>query len=166
VDPELQVAFETLRQHVDRGFAQVSQRFDQVDQRFEAVDRRFDQVDQSFGDVGRRLSRVEQGVEALNAWKGGTDQRLDRLEAGLTDLGRHVEVTAAKTRRYFDLVAEDLRGDVRLVAEGFSRIDTLETTLRGEIARSHDALAGLFRLAYTDLDRRVRVLEGRPPDSA
>jgi hypothetical protein len=44
-------------------------------------------------------------------------------------------------------------------------MDRLESTLRDEIVRSHDGLAALIRLAYTDLDRRVRVLEGRPADS-
>ncbi len=52
-----------------------------------------------------------------------------------------------------------------MLAEGFTRIDRVESTLRDEIVRSHDSLATLIRLAYTDLDRRVRVLERRPPES-
>jgi hypothetical protein len=64
------------------------------------------------------------------------------------------------------VVAEGLRGEIRLLAEGFTRIDRVESTLRDEIVRSHDSLATLIRLAYTDLDRRVRVLERHPPESA
>jgi hypothetical protein len=62
-------------------------------------------------------------------------------------------------------VAEGLRGDIRLIAEGLTHIDAVEIRLRDEIVRSHDALDGLIRLAYVDLDRRVRILEGRPPAS-
>jgi hypothetical protein len=87
------------------------------------------------------------------------------VEATEAGIRQHVDATAAETRRHFEVVAEGLRGDIRLVAEGLTRIDTLEVTLREEIGRSHDALAGLIRLAYVDLDRRVRVLEARPPRS-
>jgi hypothetical protein len=79
----------------------------------------------------------------------------------------HVDATAAETRRHFDVVAESLRADIRLLAEGVTlRVERLETTLRDEITRSHDALATLLRLGYTDLDRRVTALERRPRDSA
>ena len=62
-------------------------------------------------------------------------------------------------------MAEGIRGDIRLLAEGFIRIDRVEIALRDELTRSHDALATLIRLTYTDLDRRVKILERRPPDS-
>ena len=101
------------------------------------MDQRFDQVDRRFEQV---------------------DQRFDQVE------GR-VDATAVETRRHFDVVAEGLRGEIRVVAEGFTRVDRLDSFLRAEIVRSHDELATLMRLAYTDLDRRVRVLERRPPDS-
>jgi hypothetical protein len=69
--------------------------------------------------------------------------------------------------RHIEAVGESLRKDLRRVAEELTpRIDRLEVTLRGEIVRSRDALADLIRSTYVDLDRRVRVLEGRPPDSA
>ena len=93
------------------------------------------------------------------------DGRLDRFEAAFIDLRQHVDTTAAETRRYFDVVAEGIRGDIRLLAEGFTRVDRVEIAPRDELARSHDALATLIRLTYTDLDRRVKILERRPPDS-
>jgi hypothetical protein len=74
---------------------------------------------------------------------------------------------AAEFCRHIEVVGESLRKDLRRVAEELTpRIDRLEVTLRGEIVRSRDALADLIRSTYVDLDRRVRVLEGRPPDSA
>ena len=130
MDPEVQVAFESLRQHVD--------------QRFDGVDRRLD---------------------SLDGHAAGADRRFDRLEAEFVDLRQHTEATNVETRRHFDVVAEGLRGDIRLLAEGFTRIDRLEITLREEIARSYNALASLIRLTYTDLDRRVTALDRRPRDS-
>jgi uncharacterized coiled-coil protein SlyX len=128
----------------DRRLDQVDRRFDQVDQRFDQVDRRFDSLDER---------------------AAGWDQRLDHLEEALTDLRQHGDATAVQTRRHFDVVVEGLRGDIRLIAEGFTRIDRVEITLRDEIVRSHDTLAALIRLTYTDLDRRVQVLERRSGDS-
>jgi hypothetical protein len=148
VDPELQVAFDSLRDHVDRRFDHVDRRFEQVDERFEQVDRRFEQVD-------RGLSGLDEGA-------AGTNRRLDRLEEAFVGLRRHVDETATETRRHFDVVAEGLRSDIRLLAEGFTWIDRRETTLREEIVRSNDTLAALIRASYTDLDRRVTALERRP----
>jgi hypothetical protein len=102
---------------------------------------------------------TRQYVEAMEI---GMRRHVEATEVGIR---RHVEATAVETRRHFDVVTEGLRGDIRLIAEGLGRIDTLEVALRDEIVRSHDALAGLIHLAYVDLDRRVRVLEGRPPES-
>ena len=79
---------------------------------------------------------------------------------------QHLDATAAETRRHIDGVAEGLRADIRLFAERWvERIDRLEIFIRGEIARSHDALAALIRLTYTDLDRRVTALEQRSRNS-
>ena len=65
------------------------------------------------------------------------------LAVALDELRRDVEASAAETRRHFDVVAEDLRDDVRLVAEGVTalseRVDRLEANLREEILRSHES---------------------------
>jgi hypothetical protein len=80
---------------------------------------------------------------------------------------RHAEAMATEFCRHIEAVGESLRKDLRRIAEELPpRIDRLEVTLRAEIARSREALADLIRSTYVDLDRRVRVLEGRPPDSA
>ena len=91
--------------------------------------------------------------------------RLDRFDMVVADLRDHIDATAGDTRRHIDVVAERLRADIRLLAEGFTRIDRLEIVLRNEIVRSHDALAGMIRLTYSDLDRRAQALERRSIDS-
>jgi hypothetical protein len=62
-------------------------------------------------------------------------------------------------------VAEGLRGDIRLLADGFTRIDRVEITLREEIVGSRNALAAMICVSYADLDRRVTALEQRRPGS-
>jgi hypothetical protein len=78
----------------------------------------------------------------------------EELYQAVAPLARREEVYQAireegeRTRRHFDVVAEDLRGDVRLLAEGqvalYQRNDDLRAELKGETAA---------------LDRRVTRLE-------
>ena len=69
-----------------------------------------------------------------------------------------------ETRRHFDVVAEGMRAEVRLVAEGVTtlaeRVDRLEHNLREEIRETRRDLTSLLTASYTDLDRRVRRIEG------
>lgn len=55
----------------------------------------------------------------------------------------------ADTRRHFDVVGEQMRGDMRLLAEAFStRIDRLEENLREELLRSQRELSAMIKLSY------------------
>jgi hypothetical protein len=133
VDPELQAAFADVRHQIVATALETRQYIEATE-------------------VGMRRHVETTAAE--------TRQHIEATEVGIR---RHVETTAAETRRHFEVVAEGLRDDIRLIAEGLTHIDAVEIRLRDEIARSHDALAGLIRLAYVDLDRRIRGPEGRPP---
>lgn len=65
-----------------------------------------------------------------------------------TELRSDIREEGDRTRRHFDVVAERLREDIRLIAEGHvaldQRVDPVEADLRGDIA---------------GLDRRVTRLE-------
>jgi len=66
----------------------------------------------------------------------------------------------ADTRRHFDVVGEQMRGDVRLLAEAFStRIDRLEENLREELLRSQRELSAMIKFSYAELQRRLEGLE-------
>lgn len=69
-----------------------------------------------------------------------------------------------ETRRHFDVIAEGMRAEVRLVAEGVTalaeRVDRLGHNVREEIRETRRDLTALLTASYTDLDRRVRRLEG------
>ena len=66
----------------------------------------------------------------------------------------------ADTRRHFDVVAEQVSADVRLLAEAFStRIDRLEDNLREDLLRSQRELSAMIKFSYAELQRRIEGLE-------
>jgi hypothetical protein len=94
----------------------------------------------------------------------------EALRAEIQDVKRHSDVIAEALRaeiqdvkRHSDVIAEALRGDIRTVAEGFvatnERLDRLEV----RISEGFEEMKSTIRLSYVDLDRRVAVLEKRPP---
>jgi archaellum component FlaC len=92
VDDETRAYFDEFRRAVSVEFGVIAARFDAVDARFDGVDARFDAVDQRFGAVDRRFD--------------GVDQRMDRLKDRIES-----------ARRELGVLIEDVRGDVRAVAE-------------------------------------------------
>jgi hypothetical protein len=77
----------------------------------------------------------------------------------LRELRAHADQVAAETRRYFDVVAEDLRGDIRLVAEGVVTVDAKLERFRGEVAHEFAETRSMIKLSYSELDRRLRAVE-------
>jgi DNA repair ATPase RecN len=112
-----------------------------LDQRFSSIDRRFEETAQQIqtlrGEMTSQLSRVDQRLE-------GMDQRFDTLE---TDV------------RKTWVSIEDVRGQVRLVAEGVASNYELLGLHRVEVSRRFDELEALTRQSYADLDERVQRLE-------
>ncbi|MEK6665071.1 MAG: hypothetical protein AABZ20_01410 [candidate division NC10 bacterium] len=87
-----------------------------------------------------------------------------RIDAVAERMAAQVQLAAEQTRRHFDVVAEGMRSDVRLVAEGVTaladRVDRVEHNLRQEIRETRRDVTALLTASYTDLDRRMRHLEG------
>ena len=69
------------------------------------------------------------------------------------------ERIAGETRRHFEIVAEGLRSDVRLVAEGVTALDERFTAFGGEIKADFAELRAMIHLSYAELERRLRALE-------
>jgi hypothetical protein len=102
--------------------------------------------------------------------KRHSDASAEALRAEIQDVKRHSDASAEALRaeiqdvkRHSDVIAEALRGDIRTVAEGFvatnERLDQLEV----RISEGFEEMKSTIRLSYVDLDRRVAVLEKRPP---
>jgi predicted nucleic acid-binding Zn-ribbon protein len=71
------------------------------------------------------------------------------------------ENTAAhtETRRHFDVVAEDLRNDVKAVAEGVLANTQQIDSLRSEMDEQFSEVKSMIKFSHAELDRRVRTLE-------
>ena len=62
-------------------------------------------------------------------------------------------------KRHFGVLAEALRGDVRLVAEGHAVIRRELQAFRGETRDEFQEVRALLRLSFAQLDRRISTLE-------
>ena len=113
-----------LKTEMDAAFKQVGERFKQVDERFKQVDGRFEQVD-------RRLEAVE--------------TRLAAMDRRITDEGK-------ATRRHFDVVAEDLKSQLKAVADASAQSERRLASISSENVTLLSALS--------DHELRLRVLEG------
>jgi hypothetical protein len=74
--------------------------------------------------------------------------------------------TVEEIKRYFGIVAEDLRADTRATAEGLAlltdKVGGLETrfeALQHEVRREFAETQAMIRLSYSELDRRLRDVE-------
>ena len=126
-------------QRVDGRFDQMDARFAQVDARFERVDRRFDQVDARFEQVDARFEQV--------------NGRFEQVDATLVRLEELIKAEGAITRRHFEVVAEDMKGQVKLIAEGHSVLAEHIVDVKGGIER--------LETGQADLVLRVSAVESR-----
>ena len=68
----------------------------------------------------------------------------------VVQLRQEIQSSAAETRRHFDVVAEDLKSDIKAVAEGLGALDEKVERFRGEV-----------REDFGRVDRRLLHLEVR-----
>ncbi len=64
-------------------------------------------------------------------------------------------------KRFFGVVAEDLRGEIRQVAEGHDVLRGEIRDLRGEMQEGFREMKTLLRVSYEGFDRRLSTVEGR-----
>jgi predicted nuclease with TOPRIM domain len=62
-------------------------------------------------------------------------------------------------KRYFGVIAEALRSDLRHVAEGHSDIRRELQEVRDEFRDEFKEMRALMRLSFSQLDQRMRMLE-------
>ena len=62
-------------------------------------------------------------------------------------------------KRYFGVVAEGLRSEIRQVAEGHDIIREEIKQFREEVKEEFKEVKAMIKFSYAELDQRVRVLE-------
>ena len=82
------------------------------------------------------------------------DARFDRLRQ---ELSQDIHGSAAETRRHFEVVAESLRSEIQVVAEGLNALDEKVERFRDEV---HHEFSKVDR-RFLHLDARIAVLERR-----
>lgn len=134
-----------LKAAMDAQFAEMKARFAAVDQRFAGIDQRFAGIDQQFAGIDQRFEQVDQRFAHV-------EQRLDTLDARITSEG-------VATRRHFDVVAEDLKSQIQLIA---SAVVAATATLERHINTSQSERTTVSA-ALDDHDVRLAVLEQHRP---
>jgi len=85
----------------------------------------------------------------------------DALDAGFDrlrqELRQDIQASAAETRRHFEVIAESLRSDIQVVAEGLNALDEKVERFRDEV---HQEFSKVDR-RFLHLDARIAVLERR-----
>ena len=154
----LATSLATLTANVDERFQQFDARFAQVDARFEQVDARFQQVDARFQQVDARFEQVDARFEQV-------DRRFDGIEERITTEGEavrryfdeRIQGVVDDMRRYFEIVAEQMKAERNLVLDGGLAAAQDVERLRGANAAAH---AG-FEKTLADHDIRLRRLESK-----
>ena len=106
---------------VDELHAEMNGKFAGVDGRFEAVDARFEAVDARFDAVDARFDAVDARFDAVDARFDAVDTRFGAIDGQLGEVRAEIKAEGIETRRHFDVVAEQLRDYVKVLADGIAR---------------------------------------------
>jgi len=83
----------------------------------------------------------------------------DELKRLLEAMRQENTAAHTETRRHFDVVAEDLRSEVRAVAEGVIANTERIDSLRSDMNQQFSEVGAMIKFSHAELDRRVRTLE-------
>ncbi len=124
------------------------------------------EVREGLQDVRTEIREGLQGVrtELRGEFRQGLQDVRTELRAeireGLQGVRTELSAEIQDVKRHSDVIAESLRGEIRLVAEGVAGLDekfTLEfRNVREEVREQIGEVKTLLRLSYDDLDRRIR----------
>ena len=98
--------------------------------------------------IGKKFDQVDQRL-------GGMDRRLDQMATK-----DEVRDQQAETRRHFDVVAEGLRSQIQLFAEGVSAVDQRLDRFQRKVEEEFAETRAAIRFSYAQLERRILDLEG------
>jgi chromosome segregation ATPase len=160
VDEDVKELIGSLADEMRRGFAKVDEAmrsgFAKVDSRFEKMDARFDQVDARFDQVDARFEQVDARFEQVDARFDQVDARIDSVESRL-DV--KIDTKFEEAKRYFGVLADELRGQIRAAAEG-DAVTKRENAERFDSLSSEIAeIKSMIPISFIQLDGRIRSLE-------
>ena len=85
------------------------------------------------------------------------DRRFSEMDRRFEELRTEMRASDADTRRHFDVVAEDLKSRIQLVAEGVLLVDKKLERFRAEVHERFEAVNRRFEA----VDRRFEAIDQR-----
>ena len=116
---------------IDTRFAEVDARFAAIDVRFDGVDARFDEVDGRFTEVAARFTEVAARFTEVAARFTEVDARFNEMRQLILEEGR-------RTRTHFDVVAEGLKDQIKVIGEGHAALVAHNTATDNRLQRLED----------------------------
>ena len=95
-------------------------------------------------------AREETRRDIAEAFTSAREETRRDLADAMATLRTEMRAEAAETRRHFDVVAEGLRGDIRLVAEGVAASTDSIARLRTDVTREMSEHFRVVHLAFAD----------------
>jgi len=101
-------------------------------------------LESKFGLVEQRLTAIDGRLETM-------DGRFTRIDEQFSDIDGKFE----ETKRYFGVLAEGLRSDIRQVAEGHHILVDGQARIAEKIEHVERELGAMIKFSYAELDRRI-----------
>jgi archaellum component FlaC len=129
----------------------------------EYFDRRFDEAErrsrERFDEVERRGQERFDAAERRNQERfAAVNQRFDESERRFEHVDRQI-VEVKDSVRHTNVVLEDLRSKVEIVAEGVMAVQERQDRDREELRGEIREVRTFVEVSYGALDRRLKVLE-------
>ena len=105
-------------------------------------------LENKFGIVEQRLTAIDGRLDTM-------DGRFTRIDERFTGIDGKFE----ETKRYFGVLAEGLRSEVRQVAEGHQILVDGQARIVEKIEHVERELGAMIKFSYAELDRRIRAVE-------
>jgi tetrahydromethanopterin S-methyltransferase subunit G len=134
---------------------------DRIEGRLDNIDGRLEQVEARLDKIDGRLEHVEARLDTHL-----TKDEFERARATLLTKDEFARTRAAdreEMRRHFEIVTQHFQGQVGLVAEGHQMLADGQARILDRLDRLERDLGTTIKLAFGNLDRRVRTLEERRP---
>jgi hypothetical protein len=127
--------------------------------------REFGTLRGEFGTLRGEFGALREEVGTLRGEFGTLRGEVGTVRGEFSALRQEVRDSAAETRRHFEVVAEDLRHDIRGIAGGViglsERVDRLGSGLRTEMDERFAATHAVVRVAFQEVRRDIGDLRAR-----
>jgi chromosome segregation ATPase len=103
--------------------AEIKDEFNAVRAQLRNTDGRLQTIEARVQTLDGRVQALDGRVQTLDGRVQALDQHVQSLDERVETLDERVQTEGITTRRHFDVIAESLRDDIRIIAEGLIALD-------------------------------------------